>query len=76
MNKSAAFVVGAAIGAAAAFAYNWLLGPATDTTYDTEYTSRLDHARAEGARAAAEKEAELSTQYTIARSRGITPAQE
>jgi len=76
MNKSAAFVVGAAIGAVAAFAYNWLLGPATGATYDADYTSRLDHARAEGERAAAEKEAELTTQYTVARSRSVIPTQE
>ena len=71
MNKSAAFVIGATIGAVAAFAYNWLLGPATGATWDEQYTSRLDHARAEGERAAAEKEAELSTQYRVARTRGL-----
>jgi hypothetical protein len=76
MNKSAAFAMGAAIGAVAALAYNWLLGPATGTTYDNQYASRLDHARAEGERVAAAKEAELSVQYSIARNRGITPPQE
>lgn len=67
MNKSAAFVIGAALGAVAAFAYSWLLGPASDATYDEQYRSRLDHARAEGERAAAEKEAELTTQYRLSR---------
>lgn len=72
MNKSAAFAIGAAIGAVAAFTYNWLLGPATGAAYDSHYMSRLDHARAEGERVAAEKEAELTTHYRIARTRAAS----
>lgn len=71
MNKSVAVVLGGAIGALAAIAYTYLLGPAEQTRYDSSYQSRLDFALAEGQRAATEKELELTTQYRLARSRPV-----
>lgn len=63
MGKMSNFLVGAAVGAAAALVVNYLLGPANDTTFDEHYQSRVDKALADGKRAADDREAELRRQF-------------
>ena len=62
MGKFSYLIVGAAVGAAFALAFNYLFGPATGTTYDQNYRSRLDFALEEGQRAATAREAEMRRQ--------------
>ncbi len=69
MSRSTALLIGAVIGAVGAAAYAWLLGPAKGTTYDSNYSSRLDYALDEGKRAAAAKEEDLMRTYRIDRAR-------
>jgi hypothetical protein len=59
MGRSGWWLLGAAVGAAAAFAVNYFFGPTAATTYDENYRSRLDYALDEGRRAAATREREL-----------------
>lgn len=59
MGKSGYLLIGAMVGAAAAFTINYFLGPTAATTYDENYRSRLDFALEEGKRAAAAREAQL-----------------
>lgn len=63
MNKMSNFLIGAAVGAAAALAVDYIFGPANGTTYDNRYQSRLDKALADGKLAADEREAELRRQF-------------
>jgi len=63
MGKMSNFLIGAAVGAAAALVVNYLFGPSNSTTYDEGYQSRLDKALADGKRAADEREAELRRQF-------------
>jgi hypothetical protein len=59
VGKGNYLLLGAAVGAAVAFAINYFLGPNDAATYDANYRSRLDYALEEGKRAAAAREAEL-----------------
>lgn len=70
MSRGTFLIIGAAIGAAAAMALNYFLGPAPETTYDAGYRSRLDFALDEGRRAAAERDKELRLQIKQMRSLG------
>ncbi len=63
MGKLSNFLIGAAVGAAAALVVSYIFGPSNDTTYDEHYQSRLDKALADGKRAADEREAELRRQF-------------
>jgi len=59
--------IGGLLGAAASVVYNYLFGPAPETTFDKSYQSRLDWALAEGEKAAASREAELRAQFEAAK---------
>ena len=63
MNKMSNFLIGAAVGGAAALVVNYLFGPSNETTFDEGYQSRVDKALADGKQAADEREAELRHQY-------------
>jgi hypothetical protein len=63
VGKGSYLIIGAAIGAVVAFAVNYFFGPADGTTYDQNYRSRLDYALEEGRHAAADREAELRSQF-------------
>lgn len=67
MGKSSYLIIGAAVGAVVAVAFNYLFGPADATVYDQTYRSRLDYALDEGRRAAAAREAELRHQIQVLR---------
>lgn len=69
MGKARSALIGCAVGAAAALAVGWLLGPADETTFDEKYESRLDNALREGRQAAAAREAELRADFQQLRSR-------
>ena len=60
-------IIGGAAAAAAAVVYNYLFGPAPETTFDQSYQSRLDWALAAGDKAAAEREAALRAQLEAAK---------
>ncbi|HAJ38652.1 MAG TPA: hypothetical protein DCL15_23540 [Chloroflexi bacterium] len=62
MSKGTFLLLGATIGAGIAVALNYFLGPASGTTYDANYRSRLDFALDEGRRAALEREQQLRQQ--------------
>lgn len=70
MDRTSYLLIGAVIGAAAAAALNYFLGPAPGTTYDANYRSRFDFALDEGRRAAAEREQALRRQLTDLRRAG------
>lgn len=63
MGRWGVVLVGGVLGALAALALEYVLGPAPGTTFDANYQSRLDYALAEGQRAAAEREQELARRY-------------
>lgn len=63
MGRWGVVLVGGVLGAMAAFALEYVLGPAPGTTFDAKYQSRLDYALAEGRRAADEREQELARRY-------------
>lgn len=67
MSKSAYLLIGAAVGAAVAYAINYLFGPTEAATYDQHYRSRLDYALEEGKRAATEREIEMRRQLETLR---------
>ena len=51
MGKTSNFIIGGLLGAALGAAAAYLLGPAKGTRYDETYQSRLDRALAEGRKA-------------------------
>ena len=59
VGKTSYLILGALVGAAAGAVVNYLFGPATGTTYDRAYRSRLDAALEAGDRAADARELEL-----------------
>ncbi len=67
MGRIVSFVLGAAIGAAAAAVTTYLFEPARDTQFDQRYQSRLDRALADGQAAAIEHEAALRLQLAATR---------
>ena len=67
MSKSMYLLIGAALGAAAAYTITYFFGPTDAATYDQNYRSRLDYALEEGKRAAAAREAELRGQLQTLR---------
>lgn len=67
MGKTSSAIIGAVVGAAAAYVVYYLFSPASDTTFDKNYQSRLDKALEEGKLAAAEHEAELRRQLAQAK---------
>lgn len=69
MGKISWALIGIAAGAAAAAIVNYLYGPAFDTEHDETYQSRLDHALAEGRRAAEETELQLRREFLEAKRR-------
>lgn len=69
MGKISWALIGIAAGAVAAAVVNYLYGPALDTPYDESYQSRLDHALAEGRRAALETEVQMRQEFLEAKSR-------
>jgi hypothetical protein len=69
MGKLSWALIGIAAGAVAAAVVNYLYGPAFDTEYDETYQSRLDHALAEGRRAAEEAELQLRREFLEAKRR-------
>lgn len=70
MGRWGVVLVGGVLGVVAALALEYVLGPAPGTTFDAGYQSRLDYALAEGRRAAAEREQELTRQYRGIQLRG------
>lgn len=68
-------MLGAALGAAAAFVINYFLGPTDAATYDENYRSRLDYALDEGKRAAAARELELRGELQALRLPAAQPGQ-
>jgi hypothetical protein len=75
VGKGSYFVIGTAIGAVLAIAFNYFFGPADGTTYDQNYRSRLDYALDEGKRAAAEREEELRREFNAYRRPPSQPSQ-
>lgn len=73
MKNSTAIIIGAAAGAAAAWVFNYIFGPAPGARFDATYQSRLDRALAEGDRAAREHEAKLRRQFEEAKRRPSSP---
>lgn len=73
MKNSTAIAIGAAIGVATVYAFNYIFGPAPGAQFDASYQSRLDHALAEGDRAAREHEVELRRQFEEAKRRPPSP---
>jgi hypothetical protein len=73
VGKSGWWLIGAALGAAAAVALNYFLGPTEAATYDENYRSRLDYALDEGRRAAATRELELRTELQVLRPPAVPP---
>ena len=67
MGKTSYLIIGAAVGAALGMAVNYLFGPATGTTYDRAYRSRLDAALDAGERAADARELELRNRFVAAK---------
>jgi hypothetical protein len=67
VGKSGYLLLGAAFGAAVAFAINYFLGPTDAATYDENYRSRLDFALDEGKRVAAQRELEMRGQLQTLR---------
>ncbi len=67
MGRVLSFIVGTAIGAAAAAVTTYLFEPARETHFDQRYQSRLDRAIAEGKTAAVEHEAALRRQLAATR---------
>ena len=68
MGKTSYLIIGALVGAAAGAVVNYLFGPASDTTYDRNYRSRLDAALEAGERAADARELELRNRFIAAKS--------
>lgn len=68
MNRWGYIVIAGIMGAAAASVYNYLFAPASETTFDGTYQSRLDWALAEGDKAAALREQELRAEFEAAKS--------
>ena len=69
MGKISWALIGIVAGAAAAAVVNYLYGPAFNTEHDESYQSRLDHALAEGRRAAEETELQLRREFLEAKLR-------
>ena len=69
MGKISWALIGIAAGVVATAVVNYLYGPAFDTEYDETYQSRLDHALAEGQRAAEETELQLRREFLEAKRR-------
>lgn len=67
MSKTLYLLVGAAVGAAAGLAYDYLFAPARTTRFDGSYQSRLDWALAEGEKAADARELELRQEFEAAK---------
>ena len=67
VKKSAAVVIGSAIGVFVGLAINYLFGPASGTTFDERYRSRWDRALEEGREAAAAHELEMRRQFVAAK---------
>jgi len=67
MNKWGFIAITGLAGAGAAMIYNYLFGPALETTFDGSYQSRLDWALAEGEKAAALRELELRAEFEAAK---------
>lgn len=63
MSKTLYLLAGAAIGAAAGFAYDYLFAPAREARMDETYRSRLDWALEEGEKAADLREQELRLEF-------------
>ena len=72
MGRLLSFVLGAAVGAAAAAVTTYLFEPARDTQFDQRYQSRLDRALADGQAAAIEHDAALRLQ--LATTRHLSPS--
>jgi hypothetical protein len=67
MNKWGFIAIAGIVGAGAAVVYNYLFGPAPETSFDGSYQSRLDWALAEGEKAAALREVELRAEFEAAK---------
>ncbi|MEX1019650.1 MAG: hypothetical protein WDZ49_08325 [Litorilinea sp.] len=67
MSKTIYLLVGAAVGAAAGLAYDYLFSPAQATKFDKTYRSRLDWALEEGEKAADARELELRLEFEAAK---------
>jgi hypothetical protein len=67
MNKWGFIAIAGIVGVGAAVVYNYLFGPAPETSFDGSYQSRLDWALAEGEKAAALREVELRAEFEAAK---------
>jgi len=67
MNRWGYIAIIGLAGAGIATVYNYLFGPAPETTFDGSYQSRLDWALAEGEKAAKVRELELRAEFEAAK---------
>lgn len=67
MGKFSNFLIGAAIGVAVSAVVSYIFGPTNDAQYDATYRSRLDHALAEGRKAAQAKQIEMRQAFEEAK---------
>lgn len=75
MGKSENFVIGLIVGAALGAVAAYIFGPSRATTYDSRYQSRWDRALAEGKEAESKKKAELEAELEETKRRH-TPGRE
>jgi len=69
MGKSGNFVLGTLIGVAAGAVIGYILGPAQNSRFDHNYTSRLDRALDEGRKAEALRAEEMRREFLQAKRR-------
>jgi hypothetical protein len=67
MSKTLYLLMGAALGAAVGWVYDYLSSPAEATKFDGTYRSRLDWALEEGEKAADLREQELRREFEAAK---------
>ncbi|MCB0084866.1 MAG: hypothetical protein KDE54_37975 [Caldilineaceae bacterium] len=67
MGKLSNFIIGAAVGVAVSAVVSYVFGPTNDAEYDATYRSRLDHALAEGRKAAQARQLEMQQAFVEAK---------